>query len=85
MIKPNEKSKVTSFRNDDVTKNKIDIEIIKHDIQTIKETTKEHNNKTDKEFTQLHKKIDRLDGRLWAVAGLIIATTVGKMLSDWMM
>ena len=70
---------------DEVTANKIDIEVIKVDIRSIRTETTTHNRQTEKEFSMLHKKMDRIDMRLWSVAGLIIATTVGKMIADWMM
>lgn len=84
MIK-NKEAKIQSVRVDDVNKNKIDIEIIKNDVKNLKEATQYHNAKTDDEFKTLHRKIDRIDNRLWAIAGLVIATTVGKWIADLMM
>ena len=85
MINSKKEAKSWITPQDDSTKNKMDIALIKKDIEHIKENTDLHNGKTEKEFSMLHKKIDRIDTRLWAVAGLIIATTVGKMIADWMM
>ena len=85
MIKSKAEAKSWVTPQDDTTKNKMDIALIKKDIEHIKENTDLHNGKTEKEFASINKKIDRIDTRLWAVAGLIIATTFGKMLSDWMM
>lgn len=79
------KAKVVNMRAEDSTQNKIDIEVIKSEIKSIRTETTIHNKQTENEFSMLHKKIDKIDTRLWAVAGLIIATTVGKMLADWMM
>ena len=79
------KSKPQVLMLDEVTANKIDIEVIKVDIRSIRTETTTHNRQTEKEFSMLHKKMDRIDMRLWSVAGLIIATTVGKMIADWMM
>ena len=70
---------------DEVTANRIDIEVIKVDIKSIRTETNTHNRQTEKEFAMLHKKIDKIDTRIYAIAGLIIATTVGKMIADWMM
>tara|TARA_R110000796_G_scaffold163631_1_gene280582 strand:+ start:64 stop:315 length:252 start_codon:yes stop_codon:yes gene_type:complete len=83
MIKP---AKIKSVTVNDINQNKIDIEIIKNDVKNLKEETRWHNNKTDDEFKRLHHKIDKIDSRIYAIAGLIIATTVGKMIADmWFM
>ena len=71
--------------NDTSSQNKIDIEVIKVDIKSIRTETNTHNRQTEKEFANLHKKIDKIDTRLWAVAALIIATTFGKLLADLFM
>ena len=84
MIKTNE-AKVKSVRADDINQNKIDIEIIKNDVKNLKESTQYHNSKTDDEFKNLHRKIDKIDNRLWLIAALVIATTLGKWLSDVLM
>ena len=84
MIK-NKEAKVQTVRIDDINKNKIDIEIIKNDVRNLKESTNYHNSKTDDEFKNLHRKIDRIDNRLWAIAGLVIATTVGTWIADMLM
>jgi hypothetical protein len=65
--------------------NKMDIELIKHDIKSIRTETNIHNKQTEKDFASIHKKIDKIDTRLWAVAALIIATTFGKLLADLFM
>jgi len=71
--------------NDTANKNKMDIELIKHDIKSIRNETTTHNRQTEKDFALIHKKIDKIDNRLWAVAALIIATTFGKLLADLFM
>ena len=65
--------------------NKMDIELIKHDIKNIRKETTTHNKQTEKDFALIHKKIDKIDTRLWAVAALIIATTFGKLIADLFM
>ena len=65
--------------------NKVDIELIKHDIKSIRTETNIHNKQTEKDFASIHKKIDKIDTRLWAVAALIIATTFGKLIADLFM
>jgi hypothetical protein len=70
----------------DVTnQNQIAIELIKHDIKSIKRESNTHNKQSEKDFALIHKKIDKIDTRLWAVAALIIATTFGKLLADLFM
>ena len=71
--------------NDTAHQNKIDIALIKHDIKSIRNETTTHNKQTEKDFALIHKKIDKIDTRLWAVAALIIATTFGKLLADLFM
>ncbi len=62
-----------------------EIALIKHDIKSIRDETNIHNRQTEKDFASIHKKIDKIDNRLWAVAALIIATTFGKLLADMFM
>lgn len=69
----------------DTMQNKIDIEVIKNDVDHLKRQTEVHNLKSEREFASIHKKIDRIDNRLWAVAALIIASTFGKLLVDLFM
>ena len=71
--------------NDTTNQNKIDIALIKNDIKSIRNETTTHNRQTEKDFALIHKKIDKIDNRLWAVAALIIATTFGKLLADLFM
>ena len=80
-----EQSKVVRMRSEESTENKIAIEGIKHEIKSIRDETNIHNRQTEKEFASIHKKIDKIDNRLWAVAALIIATTFGKLLADMFM
>jgi len=70
----------------DVTnQNQMAIELIKQDIKSIRSETATHNRLSEKDFALIHKKIDKIDSRLWAVAALIIATTFGKLLADLFM
>ena len=71
--------------NDVANQNKVDIELIKHDIKSIRTETNIHNKQTEKDFASIHRKIDKIDTRLWAVAALIIATTFGKLIADLFM
>ena len=71
--------------NNTAHENKVDIELIKHDIKSIRTETNIHNKQTEKDFASIHRKIDKIDTRLWAVAALIIATTFGKLIADLFM
>jgi len=76
------KKKVVNMRMDEITQNKVDIEVIKHDVASLKESTREHNAKTEKDFELIHKKIDRIDSRLFWVLGVIIVATVGPLIGS---
>ena len=54
----------------------VEVALIKQDVNTIKESTREHNQKTDRDFELIHKKIDKIDNRLWWLGGVIIVATV---------
>lgn len=84
MIKQQE-AKVKTMRADDINKNKLDIELIKHDIKSIREETNTHNRQTEKEFATLHRKIDKIDNRLWWLAGVIIVATLGPLIGQMFM
>jgi hypothetical protein len=75
-------AKVVTIRMDEITQNKVDIEVIKHDLASLKESTKEHNAKTEKDFELIHKKIDKIDSRLFWVLGVIIVATVGPLIGS---
>lgn len=76
------RKKVVNMRMDEVTQNKIDIEVIKYDVASLKESTREHNAKTEKDFELIHKKIDKIDSRLWWIAGIIIVATLGPLIGS---
>jgi len=56
--------------------------LTKQDVNTIKESTREHNQKTDRDFELIHKKIDKIDNRLWWLGGVIIVATVGPLIGS---
>ena len=58
-----------------------EIALIKHDIKSIRDETNIHNKQTEKDFASIHKKIDKIDNRLWWLAGIIIAATVGPLIA----
>lgn len=76
------KKKVVNMRMDEITQNKVDIEVIKYDVSSLKESTREHNAKTEKDFELIHKKIDRIDSRLFWVLGVIIVATLGPLIGS---
>ena len=48
------KKKVVEM-NDVANQNKVDIELIKHDIKSIRTETNIHNKQTEKDFASIHK------------------------------
>ena len=68
-------AKVIRMEQDEV---KTEIALIKQDINTIKDNHLAH---IEKDIDQIHKKVDKIDNRLWALAAIIIAATVGPLLA----
>lgn len=68
-------AKVIEMRQDEV---KTEIALIKQDINTIKDNHLAH---IEKDIDQINKKVDKIDNRLWWLAGIIIAATVGPLLA----
>jgi hypothetical protein len=70
--------------HEDIIKNKYDIEIIKNDIQTIKDNHLHHIEKDINEVKndlKDHKKevtgkIDKMDNRLWWILGILISGVI---------
>lgn len=55
-----------------------EIALIKQDINTIKDNHLHH---IEKDMNLIHKKVDKIDNRLWWLAGIIIAATVGPLIA----
>ena len=55
-----------------------EIALIKKDINTIKDNHLAH---IEKDIDQINKKVDKIDNRLWWLAGIIIAATVGPLIA----
>lgn len=55
-----------------------EIALIKKDINTIKDNHLAH---IEKDIDMIHKKVDRIDNRLWWFAGIIIVATVGPLIA----
>ena len=76
--------------HDDILKNKTDIEIIKHDIGTIKTNHLHHIEKDMNEVKndlkdhkkEVTTKIDKMDNRLWWILGILIMTILVPVMKD---
>lgn len=55
-----------------------EIALIKQDINTIKDNHLAH---IEKDMNKIHSKVDKIDNRLWWLAGIIIAATVGPLIA----
>jgi hypothetical protein len=68
-------AKVIRMEQDEV---KTEIALIKKDINTIKDNHLAH---IEKDMNRIHTKVDKIDSRLWMIAGIIIAATVGPLIA----
>ena len=68
-------AKVIKMKQDEV---KTEIALIKQDINTIKDNHLAH---IEKDMNRIHTKVDKIDNRLWWIAGIIIAATVGPLIA----
>ena len=68
-------AKVIKMKDDEV---KTEIALIKKDINTIKDNHLAH---IEKDMNRIHTKVDKIDNRLWWLAGIIIAATVGPLIA----
>jgi hypothetical protein len=68
-------AKVIRMKQDEV---KTEIALIKQDINTIKDNHLAH---IEKDMNRIHTKVDKIDNRLWWLAGIIIAATVGPLIA----
>ena len=68
-------AKVIEMKQDEV---KTEIALIKQDINTIKDNHLAH---IEKDMNRIHTKVDKIDNRLWWIAGIIIAATVGPLIA----
>ena len=68
-------AKVIEMKQDEV---KTEIALIKQDINTIKDNHLAH---IEKDMNRIHQKVDKIDNRLWWLAGIIIAATVGPLIA----
>lgn len=80
MIKTQEKAKTTTMRTDSSTDT--EIAIIKKDIEIIRDNHLAH---IEKDMNKMANKIDKIDNRLWWLAGIIIVATVGPLIGNMIM
>jgi len=59
-----------------------EIALIKKDIETIKDNHLAH---IEKDMNKMSMKIDKIDNRLWWLAGIIIVATVGPLIGNMIM
>lgn len=59
-----------------------EIALIKQDIATIKDNHLAH---IEKDMNKISNKVDRIDNRLWWLAGIIIVATVGPLIGNMIM
>ena len=69
-------AKVIEMKQDDNVHT--EIALIKKDISTIKDNHLSH---IEKDMNRIHTKVDKIDNRLWWLAGIIIAATVGPLIA----
>lgn len=55
-----------------------EIAVIKKDIEVIRDNHLTH---IEKDMNMIHRKVDKIDARLWWFAGIIIAATVGPLIA----
>lgn len=72
----NKTAKVIKMAEQDEVK--VEIALIKQDINTIKDNHLAH---IEKDMNRIHNKVDKIDTRLWMIAGIIIAATVGPLIA----
>ena len=75
MIKTKERSSVVGIQRSTDT----EIALIKKDIEVIKDNHLFH---IEKDMNKISNKVDRIDNRLWWLAGIIIVATVGPLIGN---
>lgn len=78
MIKTNEKAKTITHRSSTDT----EIALIKKDIEIIRDNHLAH---IEKDMNKMANKIDKIDNRLWWLAGIIIVATIGPLIGNMFM
>ena len=77
--------------HEDILQNKTDIEIIRHDIKTIRDNHLHHIEKDMKEVKddlkehkkEVSTKIDKMDNRLWWILGILVVAVLVPVLKDY--
>ena len=78
MIKTDKKAQVVGIQRSTDT----EIALIKKDIEVIKDNHLFH---IEKDMNKISNKVDRIDNRLWWLAGIIIVATVGPLIGNMFM
>lgn len=78
MIKTDKKAQVVGIPRSTDT----EIELIKRDIETIRDNHLHH---LKEDVERVEKKVDKIDNRLWWLAGIIIVATVGPLIGKMIM
>ena len=76
MIKTEKRSRVQSIRTEST---ETEIALIKRDIEVIRDNHLHH---LKEDVERVERKVDRIDTRLWMIAGIIIAATVGPLIGN---
>ena len=74
MIKTEKRSKVQPIRTEST---ETEIALIKRDIEVIRDNHLHH---LKEDVERVERKVDRIDTRLWMIAGIVIAATVGPLI-----
>lgn len=56
-----------------------EIELIKKDIETIRDNHLVH---LAEDIDRVEKKVDKIDARIWWVLGILVASTIGTLLAN---
>ena len=62
--------------------NAVEIKLIKQSIKTIETNHLAH---LEADVREVHKKIDKVDNRMWMIAGLVVTSVIASFLSEAMM
>ena len=76
MIKTEKRSKVQPIRTEST---ETEIALIKRDIEVIRDNHLHH---LKEDVERVERKVDRIDTRLWMIAGIVIAATIGPLIGN---
>ena len=76
MIKTEKRSRVQPIRTEST---ETEIALIKRDIEVIRDNHLHH---LKEDVERVERKVDRIDTRLWMIAGIVIAATIGPLIGN---